>query len=76
MAPLHSPLRSREGIEVWREVPIPTPTEGQFLVRSLYLSFDPGFVFGIRPLGWMEDRPSHVPPAAVGEVMRGARSVR
>jgi NADPH-dependent curcumin reductase CurA len=50
----------------WREVPIPTPGEGQFLVRNLYLSFDPAM------RGWMEDRPSYVPPVAVGEVMRAA----
>ena len=48
----------------WREVPIPTPSEGQFLVRNLYLSFDPAM------RGWMEDRPSYVPPVALGEVMR------
>ena len=45
-------------------MPIPTPREGQFLVRNLYLSFDPAM------RGWMEDRPSYIPPVAVGEVMR------
>jgi len=48
----------------WREVPIPTPREGQFLVRNLYLSFDPAM------RGWMEDRPSYIPPVRLGEVMR------
>lgn len=54
----------KESNFAWREVPIPTPTEGQFLVRNLYLSFDPAM------RGWMEDRPSYIPPVALGEVMR------
>ena len=34
----------------YREVPIPTPGDGEVLVRNLYLSFDP------TQRGWMEDR--------------------
>ncbi len=54
----------KESNFAWKEVPIPTLEDGQFLVRNLYLSFDPAM------RGWMEDRPSYIPPVAVGEVMR------
>ncbi len=47
-----------------REREIPEPAEGQALVRNLYVSFDPAM------RGWIEDRPSYVPPVALGEVMR------
>ncbi len=48
----------------FHEVPVPTIEEGQVLVRNLYLSFDPA------QRGWMDDRPSYVPPVGLGEVMR------
>ena len=48
----------------YREVPIPEPGAGEVLVRNLYLSFDP------TQRGWMEDRPSYLPPVGLGEVMR------
>jgi NADPH-dependent curcumin reductase CurA len=48
----------------WRESPVPEPKDGEALVRVLYLSFDPAM------RGWMEDRPSYVPPVQIGEVMR------
>jgi NADPH-dependent curcumin reductase CurA len=48
-----------------REVPLPEPGDGEILVRSLYLAFEPAM------RGWMEDRPSYIPPVAIGEVMRG-----
>lgn len=48
----------------YREVPIPEPGEGQVLLRTLYLSFDP------TQRGWMEDRESYMPPVALGEPMR------
>ncbi|MCP5180270.1 MAG: NADP-dependent oxidoreductase [Pseudomonadales bacterium] len=54
---------TRENFE-YRESAIPTPAEGEVLVRNLYLSFDP------TQRGWMEDRESYVPPVAIGEVMR------
>ena len=38
--------------------------EGEFLIKNLYLSFDPA------QRGWMEDRESYVPPVGIGEVMR------
>ena len=48
------------------EVPVPQPGDGQVLVRVLYLSFDP------TQRGWIEDRPSYLPPVQIGEVMRAA----
>src|SRR5258705_167239 len=50
----------------FREVPAPVPGPGQILVKNLFLSFDPAM------RGWMEDRPSYIPPVGLGEVMRGA----
>src|SRR3569833_1282819 len=47
-------------------VPVPAPTEGQVLLRSLYLSLDPYM------RGRMSDAPSYAPPAIVGEPMPGA----
>jgi NADPH-dependent curcumin reductase CurA len=47
-----------------REVDVPEPGPGQVLVKNLYLSFDPAM------RGWMEDRPSYLPPVGLGEVMR------
>jgi NADPH-dependent curcumin reductase CurA len=48
----------------FREVPAPVPGPGEILVRNLFLSFDPAM------RGWMEDRPSYIPPVGLGEVMR------
>jgi NADPH-dependent curcumin reductase CurA len=45
--------------------PVPEPGEGEVLVRNLYLAFEPAM------RGWMEDRPSYIPPVGIGEVMRG-----
>jgi NADPH-dependent curcumin reductase CurA len=47
------------------ERPIEEPREGQVLVENLYLSLDPAM------RGWMDDRPSYMPPVALGDVMRG-----
>ena len=47
-----------------QEAAIPEVEEGGVLVRNLFLSFDP------TQRGWMEDRPSYVPPVQIGEVMR------
>ena len=46
------------------ENPIPSPGDGEVLVRNLYLSFDP------TQRGWMEDRESYLPPVGLGEPMR------
>lgn len=43
---------------------VPTIGDGEVLVRNLYLSFDP------TQRGWMEDRPSYLPPVKIGEPMR------
>jgi NADPH-dependent curcumin reductase CurA len=48
----------------WSETEIPAVPEGAVLVRNLFLSFDP------TQRGWMEDRPSYIPPVKIGEVMR------
>jgi hypothetical protein len=47
-----------------QEAPIPQLADGEALVQTLYLSCDP------TQRGWMEDRPSYMPPVAIGEVMR------
>jgi NADPH-dependent curcumin reductase len=43
---------------------IPTPRAGQVLVEVTHISVDPAM------RGWMNDRPSYIPPVALGEVMR------
>ena len=49
----------------WKEeIEIKQIQDGEFLVKNLYLSFDPA------QRGWMEDRKSYVPPVQIGEVMR------
>jgi NADPH-dependent curcumin reductase CurA len=48
------------------EAPVPPLADGQVLIRVLYLSFDP------TQRGWIEDRPSYLPPVQIGEVMRAA----
>jgi NADPH-dependent curcumin reductase CurA len=49
-----------------REVPVPAPGPGDVLVRNLYVSFDPAM------RGWLDDRPSYIPPVAIGAVMRAS----
>jgi NADPH-dependent curcumin reductase CurA len=46
------------------EEPIPTPGDGELLVKVLYLSLDPAM------RGWMNDRRSYIPPVGIGDVMR------
>ena len=46
------------------EEPVPALAEGEYLVRNLYVSFDPAM------RGWMEDRKSYIPPVQLGAVMR------
>jgi NADPH-dependent curcumin reductase CurA len=54
------------GPETWSyvEEPIPTPADGEMLVRVLYISLDPAM------RGWMNDARSYMPPVSLGEVMR------
>lgn len=56
------------GDDVFRavETPLPALDAGQVLVKNLFLSFDP------TQRGWIEDRPSYMPPVAIGEVMRAS----
>ena len=46
------------------ELPIPSPADGQVLVRTLWLSFEPA------QRGWLNDVRSYIPPVVIGEVMR------
>jgi NADPH-dependent curcumin reductase len=48
----------------WTESPIPSPREGEVLIRNLWLSFDP------TQRGWMT-HDSYYPKIPIGEVMRG-----
>ena len=49
----------------YKEEPVRDPTEGELLVKILYISLDPAM------RGWMnESRKSYVPPIEIGEVMR------
>jgi NADPH-dependent curcumin reductase CurA len=47
-----------------KEVDLPTPGEGEALVKVLQISLDPAM------RGWMSDAPSYLPPVGLGEVMR------
>jgi hypothetical protein len=51
-----------------REAPLPSPKDGEFVVRTLYVSFDPAM------RGWMNEDPGYMPPIALGSVM-GASGV-
>ena len=44
---------------------IPEPADGQLRVRNRLLSLEPAM------RGWIEDAPNHLPPVAIGAVMRG-----
>ncbi|KAK4192309.1 putative NADP-dependent oxidoreductase [Podospora australis] len=53
----------------------PAPTEadlkdGQVLLESLYISFDPAM------RGWLDDKRSYLPPVQIGEVMRALTIAR
>ena len=49
----------------YREEPIPSPKEGEILVRTIYLSLDPTNRI------WMSDMKQYMPAVEIGEVMRG-----
>ncbi len=44
--------------------PVPEPGEGQFVLRTEYVSLDPAM------RGWMNEGRSYIPPVGIGEVMR------
>ncbi|MFG2818568.1 NADP-dependent oxidoreductase [Kitasatospora sp. NPDC048365] len=46
------------------EEPVRAPGEGEFAGRTRYVSLDPAM------RGWLDDRPSYLPPVGLGEVMR------
>jgi NADPH-dependent curcumin reductase CurA len=46
------------------EEPVPSPGDGEILVKVLYLSLDPAM------RGWLSNERSYVPPVEIGEVMR------
>ncbi len=58
--PVGAPVADNFRIEA---VPVPVPSEGQILLRTVYLSLDPYM------RGRMSDAPSYAPPVAIGEVM-------
>ena len=47
------------------ESPVPTPNEGEILVRNIYLSLDP------TNRGWANDVDTYLPAVGIGDVMRG-----
>lgn len=53
-----------EGNFEFTSEPVGEIADGECLVRNIYISFDPAM------RGWMEDRPSYMPPVRIGEVMR------
>ncbi|MEZ4888245.1 MAG: NADP-dependent oxidoreductase [Chitinophagales bacterium] len=44
--------------------PIPTPKEGEVVIKQMYISLDPAM------RGWLNDVRSYIPPVQIGEVMR------
>ncbi len=44
--------------------PVESPGPGRFAGRTRVISLDPAM------RGWLDDRPSYLPPVAIGEVMR------
>ncbi|EPG73404.1 oxidoreductase, zinc-binding dehydrogenase family protein [Leptospira fainei serovar Hurstbridge str. BUT 6] len=48
----------------YTEEPTRSPSDGEILVKILYISLDPAM------RGWMNDVKSYVPPVRIGEVMR------
>jgi len=51
------------------EEPAVAPADGQFAGRTVAISLDPAM------RGWLDDRPSYVPPVGIGEVMRAGSVV-
>lgn len=48
------------------EEPVPELGAGEFLIRNIYLAFEPAM------RGWLNDVKSYVPPVQIGEVMRAS----
>ncbi|TQJ92209.1 NADP-dependent oxidoreductase [Streptomyces sp. SLBN-31] len=47
-----------------RSAPVEEPGPGRFAGRTRFISLDPAM------RGWLDDRPSYLPPVGIGEVMR------
>lgn len=47
-----------------RSEPVPQLVDGEFLIRNHFASIDPAM------RGWLDDRPSYLPPVALGDAMR------
>ncbi|MER8007747.1 NADP-dependent oxidoreductase [Streptomyces sp. NPDC094149] len=47
-----------------RSTPVEEPGPGRFAGRTRFISLDPAM------RGWLDDRPSYLPPVGIGEVMR------
>jgi NADPH-dependent curcumin reductase len=56
---------ARETDSTWDQAPVAELAEGQFLLRTVYLSLDPTNRL------WMNEADSYLPAIAVGSVMRG-----
>jgi len=55
----------------WAHVTVPAaaPADGEFAGRTRVISLDPAM------RGWVDDRPSYIPPVGLGDVMRAASVV-
>ena len=62
--PIGRPLKDSDF--KYQEVPLTEPNEGEVLVRTLYLSFDPA------QKGWLENVANYVDPTEIGDVVRGS----
>jgi NADPH-dependent curcumin reductase CurA len=49
----------------WVEEPLPQPSDGELLVRTIYLSIDPVQRY------WLSENPTFGPPTEIGQVMPG-----
>ena len=59
--PVGNPQQSDFSIE---ETPMPTPNDGEVLIKTQYISLDPAM------RGWMNDARSYIAPVGLGDVMR------
>jgi NADPH-dependent curcumin reductase CurA len=59
-----------EGDFRYAEAAIPEPRDGEIVVRTLYLAFDPA------QKGWMENAANYEAPMEIGDVMRGRAAGR
>lgn len=48
------------------EAPVPSASEGEFIVRNVFVSLDPAM------RGWLDDTPSYMPPVPLGTAVRAS----